>query len=177
MRSHAAEHRRQFRLQSIIRRAIVRAQRAEISYGLTPWQQLRPYTWDFSLDGFWVRMMLTRDAGMHSEGWFKNPEYDRCFHCSLSYYHLDKTPADQQRDISRELTALLFGENQRLLWIEGPFSKMGKKLDVYHYRLMCDANWQPIQPRKEVYSTEFTEKGWRSFSEIHGRKPDFIMEP
>jgi hypothetical protein len=41
-------------------------------------------------------------------------------------------------------------------------------------RLFCDAGWQPIKPRGEVYSRHLTEKGWRTFSEIHGpRAKDF----
>lgn len=31
-----------------------------------------------------TRVMLTRDAGMHSSGWLRNPEFERCFHLSLS---------------------------------------------------------------------------------------------
>jgi hypothetical protein len=32
--------------------------------------------------------------------------------------------------------------------------------------LFCDAQWQPILPRKEVYTREFTEAGWRSASQV-----------
>lgn len=56
---------------------------------------------------------------------------------------------------------------ERLLWCEPPYSEEGKKAGVYHYRLFCDENWQPIFPRGEVYSTQFTEMGWKSFSELH----------
>lgn len=38
---------------------------------------------------------------------------------------------------------------------------------VYHYRLFCDEAWKPIMPRGEVYSTQFTERGWKSFSDLH----------
>ena len=44
-----------------------------------------------------------------------------------------------------------------------------KRAEVYHYRLFCDEGWQPIMPRGEVYSTQFTELGWKSFSELHRR--------
>jgi hypothetical protein len=37
--------------------------------------------------------------------------------------------------------------------------------------VFCDERWQPILPRGEVYSREFTEKGWKSFSEMNGGKP------
>lgn len=60
-------------------------------------------------------------------------------------------------------------ENRRLLWCEAPYSEQGKRNEVYHYRLFCDKNWQPIMPRGEVYSKQFTELGWKSFSELHNR--------
>ncbi len=62
-----------------------------------------------------------------------------------------------------------FGNNRRLLWCEPPYSKQGKQVEVYHYRLFCDENWQPIMPRGEVYSKQFTELGWKSYSELHSR--------
>jgi len=60
-----------------------------------------------------------------------------------------------------------FCDDRRLLWIEPPYSPEGRRSDVHHYRLFCDEHWQPIKPRGEVYSTDFTEKGWKSFSELH----------
>lgn len=32
-----------------------------------------------------TRLFFTRDGGMHSSGWFKNPDYERCYHLSLSF--------------------------------------------------------------------------------------------
>jgi hypothetical protein len=66
----------------------------------------------------------------------------------------------------------LFGQNKKMIWIEPPYSEHGKSKEVWHYRLFCDANWFPIMPRGEVYSKEFTEKGWKSYSEIHSQKPN-----
>ena len=40
-------------------------------------------------------------------------------------------------------------------------------MGVYHYRLFCDEGWQPLKPRGEVYTRDFIEKGWKSFSELH----------
>ena len=31
--------------------------------------------------------------------------------------------------------------------------------------------WQPVFPRGEVYSKQFTEKSWKSYSELHGGTP------
>ena len=84
---------------------------------------------------------------------------------------LDIIHLDGGRDI-RKLEHILekfFGNNRRLLWCEPPYSKQGKQAEVYHYRLFCNENWQPIMPRGEVYSKQFTEQGWKSYSELHGR--------
>jgi hypothetical protein len=61
----------------------------------------------------------------------------------------------------------LFGEYKKWIWVEPPFSDHGKSMDVWHYRLFTDENWQPIKPKGEVYNTQFTEKGWKSFSELN----------
>jgi hypothetical protein len=37
---------------------------------------------------------------------------------------------------------------------------------VWHYRLFADPSWAAIVPRGEVYSTELTEAGYLSFSEL-----------
>lgn len=49
-----------------------------------------------------------------------------------------------------------------------PFSPDGKRCDVHHYRLFLAPDWRtPILPRKELYSREFTEAGWKSWSDQH----------
>lgn len=53
-----------------------------------------------------------------------------------------------------------------LSWHEGPYSKIGRTLDVHHFRVFCDAGWQATHPRGEVYSRELTEAGWKSFSDL-----------
>ena len=30
-------------------------------------------------------IILTRDVGYHSSGWWKNPDYERCYHLSISF--------------------------------------------------------------------------------------------
>lgn len=30
-------------------------------------------------------VIMTRDIGYHTSGWWKNPDYERCFHVSISY--------------------------------------------------------------------------------------------
>lgn len=106
-------------------------------------------------------VIMTRDAGYHTSGWWKNPDYERCYHVSISY------PAGTNFKKTEWLLNALFGYDRKKMWCEPPYSKEGMSSDVYHYRLFCDSEWNPIMPRGEVYTREFTEKGWKSFSEIH----------
>lgn len=105
--------------------------------------------------------ILTRDIGYHSSGWWKNPDYERCYHLSVSF------PGGMKRRHLENILKKLFGYDRRLLWCEPPYSEAGRQAGVWHYRLFCDIDWKPIQPRGEVYTREFTEAGWKSFSELH----------
>lgn len=109
---------------------------------------------------FICSMIFTRDVGYHSGGWWKNPDYERCWHLSISF------PDGRNKVTLDKIIEALFGAHKNLIWVEPPYTDTGKKYDVWHYRLFCDENWQPIKPRGEVYSTQFTEKGWKSFSEL-----------
>jgi len=95
-------------------------------------------------------VLFTRDEGMHSGGWWKNPDYERCYHLSISF------PGGKSKHILHKILAGLFGNNTKWLWEESPYSEAGKQNEVWHYRLFCDASWAPIMPRKEVYSKDFT---------------------
>lgn len=115
-----------------------------------------------------VSSIFSRDTGYHTSGWWKNPDYERCYHLSVSFFDpLTEQLRPQDKKIVDQFLDGLFGPNKRLLWCESPHSKAGKKRDVWHYRLFCDEHWQPILPRGEVYSKAFTEVGWKSFSELH----------
>ena len=137
-------------------------------------------------------VIFTRDTGHHSGGWMKNPDYERCWHLSLSFrtpsparevgslanmhtlgvlmrnsgLYMPPEPFDMRQ--ARAWVHAFYGEDRRYCWEEGPFSGEGKHLGVRHYRLFCDPTWVPILPRKEVYTKEFTEAGWRSWSEVQG---------
>lgn len=112
-------------------------------------------------------LIFTRDAGMHSSGWWKNPDYERCWHLSLSF-HDPITGEDGPKDarLTDEWLEAFYGDDCRYAWAEPPYSPDGKKADVWHYRVFCDPSWAAILPRGEVYSKEFTERGWMSFSEL-----------
>lgn len=114
-------------------------------------------------------IILTRDSGHHTGGWWKNPDYELCWHLSLSQREPGSgRSAPTEKPFFAELADAFFGADTRLCWIEGPYSAEGRSRDVWHYRLFCNVAWQPILPRGEVYSRQFTELGWQSFSEIHG---------
>lgn len=134
-------------------------------------------------------LLFTRDAGMHSSGWFKNPDYDRCLHLSLSPLAGSSlvdpagrplaTP-DLDRATTERWVRAFYGDCMGSVWAESPKSGHGRRLGVWHWRVFCDARWQPIVPRGEVYSMEFTELGWRSASQIfeeEGRLVTSVLNP
>jgi hypothetical protein len=124
-----------------------------------------------------THLIFTRDAGMHTNGWWKNPDYERCWHLSLSFLDpITRERAPKDSKLTDEWLEAFFGDDQRYLWAEPPYSVEGKKADVWHYRLFCDAAWSPILPRGEVYSKEFTEKGWLSFSDLRNAHHKALAE-
>lgn len=128
-------------------------------------------------------IIFTRDNMHHAGGWFRNPDYEQCLHLSISYrvHHVGEILVDgylpQQRNDSEKIAKAFFGDDAKLTWCEPPYSTEGKEADVWHYRLFCDPGWNPIKPRGEVYSKRNTPAEWKSFSEIHGYKPDAADAP
>lgn len=113
-------------------------------------------------------LLFTRDKGMHDCGWFKNPDYNQCYHLSISFWDFsvlpDGTPIPYDFQIARTWIKAFYGAWSRYIWEESPFST-NLRSEVRHYRVMTDPTWQPIIPRGEVYSRDFTEKGWKSWSD------------
>lgn len=109
-----------------------------------------------------LTVVYTKEDVYHTGGWCKNPEYERCWHLSVSFQG-----GEPDKRVLKLILECIFGVNQRLLWVESPYSQVGKNLEVTHYRLFCDEHWKPIQPKGEVYNTHFTERGWKSFSELN----------
>jgi hypothetical protein len=118
-------------------------------------------------------LLFTRDVGHHTSGWFKNPDYERCYHLSLSFWDLERRVARPfEGRLARAWVRAFYRDWTRLVWEESATLRSLPRLpEVRHYRVFCDARWQPILPRGEVYSREFTEKGWKSFSELNESQP------
>ncbi len=137
----------------------------------TPWARayIARCTWQHGPTQ--ANLIFTRDIGMHTSGWWKNPDYERCFHLSVSFVGLEagrEFPLPQNHKSARRWCEAMFGSNVKLLWIEPPFTDRGKTRDVWHYRLFCDAAWLPVKPRGEVYSRDWTPADWKSWSDVHG---------
>lgn len=123
--------------------------------------------------GLVTQLVYSRDTGHHSSGWLKNPDYERCYHLSISFasysaLRQDFDYAPFQKELGRLWLDMIFTpEQRRCLWEESAKSPEGIIMDVRHYRVFCNEYWQPIVPRGEVYSKENTPMGWQSWSEQH----------
>jgi hypothetical protein len=111
-------------------------------------------------------LIFSRDAGMHSGGWWKNPDYERCWHLSLSFGKQGAGNLPKDAKLTERWLYAFYYDNRRYVWAEPPYTAEGRERDVWHYRVFCDPGWQPIIPRGEVYSREFTERGWLSYSDL-----------
>ena len=136
-----------------------RANKENINCVTADARTVAPFTWDMVIDNIGVRIIFTRDVGHHTRGWFENPDYERCFHLSLSFRTPDgKSFLPQNEKIAPELIELFYGSNSKLIWADPVCSKTGVLHHVWNYRLFVDRNWQPIQPPREVYTKEFMDR-------------------
>jgi len=126
---------------------------------------------------FWIvplgaQCILTFDIGMHTSGWWKNPDYEAAWHLSLSFFDPEtgeRTP--HNHEIAARIVRGVYQATKNLVWTEGPYSEEGRESATWHYRVFVDlATKLPILPRGEVYSRELTEAGWKSFSEVQEAK-------
>lgn len=134
-------------------------------------RDLRRFCTDGHLTG--VRIIFTRDDGMHSSGWWKNPQYARCYHLSLSFREpISGRPRDPERgEVARWVAAIFSAEQRKLLWFEPVTTKDGRVAGVVgHWRLFCNEAWEPHLPHGEVYSKRWTPKGWKSWSDVVAEK-------
>lgn len=155
-------------------RESVRRVVAHSKTGIWDGQSITPY-WNscqWFLECSSVGMLLTRDHYHHLSGWWKNPDYERCYHLSLSFYDANKQSKPKDPKLTEEILDLTFGKHKKKIWTEPPYSEIAKKMSIWHYRLFCNEKWYPIMPRKEVYTKEFTDPAWMSYSELQAYHKD-----
>jgi hypothetical protein len=110
-----------------------------------------------------TNLLLTFDVGYHASGWWRNADYNACWHLSLSWPSPGR-PAPAYEEMPRaELdywARVFFGDFARWLWHEpGGAKQPGRSLPerlpykhIEHLRLFVDEpTMQPIFPRGEVY--------------------------
>lgn len=123
-----------------------------------------------------VILILSRDVGHHTSGWWKNPDYERCIHLSLSYRdRVTGQPVERDKQNAKLWIDAVFGPTTNLIWAEPPYSPEGKKGDVWHYRVFYAEEWvAPILPRGEVYSKANTPAHWLSYSDVLQKEKDEV---
>lgn len=128
-----------------------------------------------------TKLIFTHDIGHHTSGWWKNPDYERCFHLSLSPFEpssglvdvrgvLYPTQAELDPKLRLQWAKTFYQDHVSKTWIEPAYTDFGKAAEIWHYRLFLDKALEPILPRGEVYSKELTEAGWKYFSEVHAER-------
>lgn len=115
-----------------------------------------------------VRLLLTRDKMHHSVGWWRNAEYEYCWHLSISAWDRSllalpssrrPEPEDLPDDEARYWSFAIFPGNTDKLWHEPggtdprltPAEKMRHR-HFAHQRLFLDPEtFEPFIPTGEVY--------------------------
>lgn len=112
-------------------------------------------------------IVFTRDSGHHASGWWKNPDYERCLHLSLSFVDPETgEPINHEHKLAGQWIDQFFPSVKNLIWTEPPYGPQGKARDVWHYRVFYHSDWRtPLLPRGEVYTKAFTDAGWLSWSD------------
>ena len=117
------------------------------------------------------------DAVVNSLGLLKQPD-GHCRHLSLSFHETDldmglecgriRQVGPKDNKLTERWLDCFFGADKERLWCEPPVTAHGRKFDVWHYRLFCDENWQPLRSRGELYSSrELVAPGWKSWSDVN----------
>lgn len=126
-------------------------------------------------DELYVRLQLSRDRMHHSVGWWRNAEYEYCWHLSISARTLEVEHAararivlpNMERDSMVALPAgeetywgrLFFADHAEKVWHEpggtdprlSPVEKR-RYSNIVHLRLFLDPEtFEPFIPKGEVY--------------------------
>jgi hypothetical protein len=102
-------------------------------------------------------VLFTFDLGAHASGWWRNSDYERCWHlslCALTRSGPVEMPAVDRRAWPR----FVFGQQLPKAWIEPPAGQFDPHRNApasrftTHVRLFVDQEDRPILPEGEVYT-------------------------
>jgi hypothetical protein len=128
----------------------------------------RPVVWDttgLTEPDHPTRVLVSFDMGAHASGWWRNAEYDRCWHVSISHpagvvagerpHHIEPPSVAETQAWARAA----FPVPYRWCWLEPPASpdsydvqQQRRRPGVAHIRLFLDRRSRAILPRGEVYN-------------------------
>lgn len=98
-------------------------------------------------------IILTFDIGHHGCGWWKNSQYDRCLHLSISMSNDGINSVEATQEEIKAWIELVFKDVHpdalKWLWREPGYERK----EINHYRLFYSKiTNQPILPEGEVYT-------------------------
>lgn len=107
-----------------------------------------------------IRLQLTRDKMHHSVGWWRNAEYEYCWHLSISAWEENtERPTSVPKAEERYWTFAFFPQTYDKVWHEPggtdprltPQEKIEKR-HIIHQRVFLDPEtFEPFIPKGEVY--------------------------
>lgn len=107
--------------------------------------------------GVVLSAILTFDVGPHASGWWRNSDFERCWHLSLCAL-TTRGPVDMPAIDRRAWPRFLFGQLLADTWIEPPASSFDPYRNApasrftTHVRLFVDQQDRPVRPEGEVYT-------------------------
>jgi len=122
-----------------------------------------------------LRLLWTRDTGHRKGGWFKARELDRCFHLTaVDLRLLPNVRYEGRGPVAPLVFDLLlqefFGEAYSCVWFEYAKEKLTADAsdvrEVRHWRLFCDAEWEPLEAMREEARRELRALGWIEMREL-----------
>lgn len=84
----------------------------------------------------------------------------RCWHLTLWSKENDAI----ERDVRSACLRAFFGDHLDKVWTEPPQLPLGRRYDVWHWRLFADESWSPIVPSVNVIEKLF-KLGWAPYVE------------
>lgn len=107
-----------------------------------------------------LSLILTLDHGTHASGWWRNSQYDLCFHLSICGLSADRSEYETPLEAEmRWWATAFFSIDVDKAWIEPPASALDRyrfarsSAHTWHVRLFLDRETgEAILPKGEVYT-------------------------